>query len=410
MARYGGTYRGLPQASLLRGAMDSLRPDRVIEKVDDERTRLESDDDTRQEFGTLSNRASKAAQNGSTADVVFARTDFEDLRATVQQLGAQMNTIADALHQVLGADAPSTIPVTLDLPITDSHKKPAVREKPKKQKVTPDVVYAAEVYPHDSPGWSQTRTPKLIKSVLPLRIGQSREQDKLTKQLEDAYATGDLPVYEVHKYVSGTKSRRFRPLAVGISKNSSSSFDPPPFRYKSHFDWYDDISKLHYVKSTTNLDGSFEIVQEAGTLLRIYSPHIMQAIEAIAGYFPGIAWDGQSLVVPEPFCALLYFRDELLLGEPVDLACQDNHRMENGDRNLDAMDPDAQSSEDEARTREDAISHMKSLYSFIDAQYLSDMLCEKERWQREIPVCTFEWLWLLFPPQELVYEGWPPIR
>jgi hypothetical protein len=81
--------------------------------------------------------------------------------------------------------------------------------------------------------------------------------------------------------------------------------------------------------------------------------------------------------------------------------------MENGDRNLDAMDPDAQSSEDEARTREDAISHMKSLYSFIDAQCLSDMLCEKERWQREIPVCTFEWLWLLFPPQELVYEGWP---
>ena len=79
MARYGGTYRGPPQANLLRGAMDSLGPDRVMEEVDDERIGLESDDGTRQGFRTLSNRTSKAAQNSSTDDVVFARTDFEDL-------------------------------------------------------------------------------------------------------------------------------------------------------------------------------------------------------------------------------------------------------------------------------------------------------------------------------------------
>jgi hypothetical protein len=404
-ARYGGTYQGPPQASLRQSAMDSLGPNPMMEEVDDESMGFGSDNDTEQRFRTLSNRVSRAARNSSTTDVVFARTDFEDLRATVQQLGVQMNAIGDALRQVLGADATSTIPVTLDLPIANSHKKPAVDRKTKKQKVTPDVVYSAEVYPYDSPNRSQTRIPKLIKSISPLRVRQSRKQEKLTKQLKDAYATGDLPVFEVRKYVSGAKPGHFGSRAIGIRRSSlssssgSDSSNYGPGHYGGGFD------KILEPRGT-DLDGSFEIVQEAGTLLYIYSPHITGAIVAIAGSFPGIARNCQPLMVPEPFCALLYFRDKLLLWEPVDQAYQDSHRMGNGDRDSDTKDLDTQSSEDEMQTREDAISHMKILYSFVDDQYLSDMLREKERWEREIPVCTFKWLWLLFPPQELVYEGW----
>ena len=404
MAPRAGTYRSPPHPSLF-AAIDPLEPDCVLGGLDDERSGVESDDGVIPAFTARYSRASKAAQNGSAADVVFARTDFEDLRATVEQLGSQMSSIADVLRQTLGAGATGAIPTTFDLPIIDGFKKPATSKKPKKPRVSSDIVYSAEVFPHDVPGRSQTRTPKIIKSKLPISSRQSRKREKLTKQLEDAFTTGDLPVFEVHKYLSGAKIGRFGPRAVAISGSSSSDSD------SSRYDAYgydDDIIRYderYDRRPTSVLDGSFEIVQEGGTLLRIYSPHIMRAIELIAGNFPGIARDTRSLVIPEPFCALLYFRDELLRGATVDLTSQDARPTENGDGDSDGTDSDAQSSDEEEITREDAFLHMKLLYSHLDPHCLGDMLREKERWKRDIPVCTFEWVWLLFAPGELVYEG-----
>lgn len=407
-----GTYRSPPQPPLF-AAIDTLDPDGVLGSlVDDDRLGAESDDGIIPAFTARYSRTSKAAQNGSAADVVIGRTDFEDLRATVEQLGSQMSSIADVLRQTLGAGVNGTIPSAFDLsnafdrPPADNLKKPASSKKPKKPRVCSDIVYSAEVFPHDVPGRSQTRTPKIIKSKDPISARQNRRREKLTKQLEDAITTGDLPVFEVHKYLSGAKIGRFGPRAVAISGSSSSDSDDSrydDYRYDDDILRYDD----RYVerRSSTALDGSFEIVSEGGTLLRIYSPHIMRAIESVAANFPGIARDTRSLVVPEPFCALLYFRDELLRGDSMNFTSQDARPTENGDGDSDGTDSDAQSSDGEEVTREDALIHMKLLYSYLDRQCLSDMLREKERWKREIPVCTFEWVWLLFPPGELVYEG-----
>src|SRR4051794_29336859 len=129
MGPRAGTYRSPPHPSLF-AAIDPLEPDCVLGGLDDERSGVESDDGVIPAFTARYSRASKAAQNGSAADVVFARTDFEDLRATVEQLGSQMSSIADVLRQTLGTGATGAIPTTFDLPVIDGFKKPATSKKP----------------------------------------------------------------------------------------------------------------------------------------------------------------------------------------------------------------------------------------------------------------------------------------
>lgn len=411
MAPRAGTYRAPPQPSYF-AAVDILDPlaDCVVTGLEDEHSGIESDNGIIPACSASYSRASKAPQNGSTGDVVFARSDFQDLQTTVQQLGAEMSRIADVLRQNLGAGTTSfggALPTHFDIPIIDGFKKPTTKKKPKKPRISPDIVYSAEVYPHDVTGRTQNQSAKIIKSRQPIGPRQNRKSEKLTKQLEDAYTTGDLPVFDVHKYLSGAKIGQFGPRAVAISSSDSeSSGYDPPYRYDDDLGiMYDDSYEAPGRKSTGGLNGSFEIVQDGGTLLRIYSPHVTRAIESVAANFPGIARDTRSLIIPEPFCALLYFRDELLRGEPLDLASQDTQPTSNGDGDLDGTDSEAPSSEDEDVTREDALIHMKLLYTFLDPYCLSDMQREKSRWQRSTPVCTFEWLWLMFPPGELVYEG-----
>jgi hypothetical protein len=47
---------------------------------------------------------------------------------------------------------------------------------------------------------------------------------------------------------------------------------------------------------------------------------------------------------------------------------------------------------------------MRKLYDYIDRDYLEPVQREKKRWA-ERRTCTFDLLWLLFPPKTLVYEG-----
>ena len=58
---------------------------------------------------------------------------------------------------------------------------------------------------------------------------------------------------------------------------------------------------------------------EAGTVLTINSAVVLEALHAVAPGYPDLAFEGDSLVVAEPFCVLLQFREEMLkYSEPQD--------------------------------------------------------------------------------------------
>lgn len=141
---------------------------------------------------------------------------------------------------------------------------------------------------------------------------------------------------------------------------------------------------------------AIDIESDAGTILTIHSIYIIDAIERIAGRFPGLIDSGDSLIIPEPFCALLYYREQLLAETIKD---ELNNKQTANDLTSGKEVP----IEDEP-TAGIAASHIMTLYTFLDKEYLRPLILEKSRWA-ERHTCTFEWIWLLFAPKTLVYEA-----
>ena len=187
---------------------------------------------------------------------------------------------------------------------------------------------------------------------------------------------------------------------------------PPPRPRRTRFtvvdsatpsddDFQDDESEL-------DPDKPIEIEGEAGTILEIHSPLIIDAIQKVGPGYPGLALEGSSLTVTEPFCAFMHFRDQVKgyyepsngLGEPEVSAKGSTTSFKAAPNAANLKAPQGLP----ADTRHDGAEHVGELYQFLDHLYLKSVQCERDRWERDVPMCTFEWAWLLFPPQTLIYE------
>ena len=161
-------------------------------------------------------------------------------------------------------------------------------------------------------------------------------------------------------------------------------------------------------ESELDPDKPIEIEGEAGTILEIHSPLIIDAIQKVGPGYPGLALEGSSLTVTEPFCAFMHFRDQVrAYYEP-----RDGNANQPASTNGNFAPSEAAPQSDNmkapeglpADTRQEGADHVQELYGFLDHLYLKSVSTERERWSRPVPVCTFEWVWLLFPPKTLVYE------
>jgi len=135
-------------------------------------------------------------------------------------------------------------------------------------------------------------------------------------------------------------------------------------------------------------ESPIEIESSAGTILNIYSPQIIRAIDNVTTTFPGLTWDGKSAIVTEPFCVLLYFREQMMNQRACDFAAADQTRT------LEEID-----------TPTHSIDDISLIYSFIDEQYSKAFLLEQQRWSRQPAICTFPWIWHMFAPGTLVYAN-----
>ena len=161
-------------------------------------------------------------------------------------------------------------------------------------------------------------------------------------------------------------------------------------------------------ESELDPDKPIEIEGEAGTILEIHSPLIIDAIQKVGPGYPGLALEGSSLTVTEPFCAFMHFRDQVkAYYEPQDgIAIQPASTNGNlapskvGSELDNLKAPEGLPSD----TRQEGADHVNELYGFLDHLHLKAVSAERDRWTRQVPVCTFEWVWLLFAPKTLVYE------
>ena len=127
----------------------------------------------------------------------------------------------------------------------------------------------------------------------------------------------------------------------------------------------------------------FKVHAHLETYLTIHSASIINAIRKIVKYYPMISYRHESpLILIQPFCLLLHYKDELteLRDELVTNA--------SGTSSTDDVQTDASVE----------ASHLTPLINFLSEGYDRAIAKERSRWQNARPMCTFEWLWLLFKP------------
>ena len=158
-------------------------------------------------------------------------------------------------------------------------------------------------------------------------------------------------------------------------------------------------------ESELDPDKPIEIEGEAGTILEIHSPLIIDAIQKVGPGYPGLALEGSSLTVTEPFAAFIHFREQVRgYYDPLDPVTKKPDAVEETPF---AIPSSSESKAPESLSddiRQEGADHVKELYQFMDHLYLKSVTSERERWTLDVPMCTFEWSWLLFPPGTIIYE------
>ena len=119
------------------------------------------------------------------------------------------------------------------------------------------------------------------------------------------------------------------------------------------------------------------------TELKINSPAIINALQHVIEYYPGVSFSENSFSIPEPYAALIHHEEELKV-----------YRAQ--------FHPDAVNSNDELCQRNvNAYEHLGILQNIVFQ--LSGKAVEAERQRHARGVATFEMLWLLFRPGTDIY-------
>jgi hypothetical protein len=115
------------------------------------------------------------------------------------------------------------------------------------------------------------------------------------------------------------------------------------------------------------------------TVLKIYSTYLINALRDVVKYFPGLSLRTEPVTIPEPYCALIHYMTELE-------AYKTAHPMTHTKQYIEVCN-----------------EHIDILLGFLDRTFGKSLRLERERHQRQPPVATFKYLWLLFKPGQDVY-------
>ena len=140
-------------------------------------------------------------------------------------------------------------------------------------------------------------------------------------------------------------------------------------------------TKIEYISANGSLS----------TLLKIHSTHLINALRQVIRYYPQLNLSGVPVIIREPFQPLVHYMKELE-------DYKSNHPKVHDDEFISTTN-----------------SHIDILLDFLDRRLGQNLRLERERHQRQPPVATFEYLWLLFRPGDQVFvraaneeEGYRP--
>lgn len=139
-----------------------------------------------------------------------------------------------------------------------------------------------------------------------------------------------------------------------------------------HLDSGDDIQRSSHVETT----------------MVIWSRHLINALAAVVEYWPDVSFTGKNVRIDAPYHMLVHHSKAL--------------------EQYKTSQPESHDEEYAATTTK----HIDLLLGYLEETYGQRTLEERERHNRETPTATYDWLWLLFRPGEVVYtrhhDTWTP--
>lgn len=131
---------------------------------------------------------------------------------------------------------------------------------------------------------------------------------------------------------------------------------------------------------------SYKALTNLGSFMVINSPLIIHVLRGVAPYYPMVTFEQSPLPIVEPYCLLLHYQNEL----------KDMCKVK------EAEIADAETSLARKEEAKQEAQHLSPLVEYISRTYDATIAQEKARWAKDPPMCTFEWLWLLFKPGSTV--------
>ena len=130
---------------------------------------------------------------------------------------------------------------------------------------------------------------------------------------------------------------------------------------------------------------STAVLAEIGTYMTIRSKLVLSILRDIIHYHPSFSPNVDKLVLREPFCLLLHYREEL---------------SKRRDELKQATSTSAPLEEMSCAT---ANEHLTYVIDFVNQRYADGILQELSRHRSTRATCTYDWVWLLFRPGSVVY-------
>lgn len=165
----------------------------------------------------------------------------------------------------------------------------------------------------------------------------------------------------------------------GIEKNKKTENSTKTKHYGESEDGVKD--RTHSLKKGDH-DTLPEDLQESvpsHTYMTIHSKELLNVLRDVISYYPGYSLLTEELRVPEPYRILCLHREELRA-----------YKSKYPQWHAEAY-------------RVECNRQLDVLLQFLDNRYGKAVQDEKIRWARKVPVCTFEYLWLLYKPGEVCY-------
>ncbi|KAI1421517.1 P-loop containing nucleoside triphosphate hydrolase protein [Xylaria sp. FL1777] len=229
----------------------------------------------------------------------------------------------------------------------------------------PDVCYVLQ-YKEIGKGLVEVRRgPKPIDPNLGEALDQEAKKDK------------KKPVLEIVTVVS---------TSLVASQPSYDDYPPPHYGHRyapRRHEW-----EYGPPRANGEDESGMRVARSENTSMVIRSRHLINALAAVVGYYPGTSFTGDEVEIGAPYFVLVHHRAALLQYKTSQPKTHD---------------------EEYASTTS---KHIDILIGFLDQTYGQKIREEADRHSRKIPTVTYDWLWLLLQPGEVIYtrhdNAWSP--